>query len=137
MYKDKMTGQNKGECTVTYEDVEAARSAIDWFSGKEFGGNIIKVSMAERRTSTDRTRGGGGGGGRGGFRGRGRGGGGGGPPGMSCFLVYLEIICQYFIVQFLKTESCFTLVFTLTWCRRGITYYLWRVRTFPNIRLSP
>ena len=78
MYKDKMTGQNKGECTVTYEDVEAARSAIDWFSGKDFRGNIIKVSMAERRTTTDRSRGGGRGGG---FRGRGRGGG--GPPGMS------------------------------------------------------
>ncbi|KAF0299086.1 Transcription initiation factor TFIID subunit 15 [Amphibalanus amphitrite] len=79
MYKDKMTGQNKGECTVTYEDIEAARSAIGWFSGKEFRGNTIKVSMAERRTSTDRSRGGGGGRGGGGFRGRGRGGG--GPPG--------------------------------------------------------
>ena len=79
-----MTGQNKGECTVTYEDVEAARSAIDWFSGKEFGGNTIKVSMAERRTATDRSRGGG----RGGFRGRGRGGG--GPPGRrdSIHIVY-------------------------------------------------
>ncbi|XP_037089542.1 transcription initiation factor TFIID subunit 15-like [Pollicipes pollicipes] len=53
MYKDKMTGSNKGECTVTYDDVEAAKSAIDWFSGKDFRGNTIKVSMAERRAAGD------------------------------------------------------------------------------------
>jgi len=57
MYKDKMSGRNKGECTVTYEDVEAAKSAIDWFNGKDFRGYTIKVSVAERRTATDRSQG--------------------------------------------------------------------------------
>jgi len=77
MYKDKMSGRNKGECTVTYEDVEAAKSAIDWFNGKDFRGYTIKVSVAERRTATDRSQGTPRG--RGGFGGRGRGRG--GPPG--------------------------------------------------------
>lgn len=34
MYKDKVTGKPKGECTVTYDDPDAARSAITWFNGK-------------------------------------------------------------------------------------------------------
>jgi hypothetical protein len=33
MYKDKITGKPKGEATVTYDDANAARSAIDWFDG--------------------------------------------------------------------------------------------------------
>ena len=82
-----MTGKGKGEATVTYDDPEAARSAINWFNGKtdiklsnityksiltgkEFPqgtGKFSKVDFAQRKP----------GGFDGGFRG-GRGGGGGG-----------------------------------------------------------
>lgn len=34
IYKDKMTGMPKGECTVTYDDPHTANSAIDWFNSK-------------------------------------------------------------------------------------------------------
>lgn len=34
MYIDKNTGRPKGEATVTYDDANAARSAIKWFDGK-------------------------------------------------------------------------------------------------------
>ena len=34
IYKDKMTGQPKGEATVTYDDAQTADSAIQWFNGK-------------------------------------------------------------------------------------------------------
>ena len=33
MYKDKSTGKPKGECTITYDDPDAAKSAINWFDG--------------------------------------------------------------------------------------------------------
>lgn len=36
MYKDKITGKPKGEATVTYDDANAARSAIDWFDGESY-----------------------------------------------------------------------------------------------------
>lgn len=36
MYNDKTTGQPKGEATVTYDDSNAARSAIKWFDSKLF-----------------------------------------------------------------------------------------------------
>lgn len=61
----------QGECTVTYEDAQASQAAVDWFNGKEFNGNTIKVSIAQRKAPEGgfgRGRGGGGG------RGRGRGG---------------------------------------------------------------
>ncbi|PNF31967.1 hypothetical protein B7P43_G06566 [Cryptotermes secundus] len=73
MYKDKITGKPKGEATVTYDDANAARSAIDWFDGKDFKGSIIKVQMAQHKNNYV-----GGRGGRGGGRGGGGGGGGGG-----------------------------------------------------------
>ncbi|KAM6288805.1 LOW QUALITY PROTEIN: uncharacterized protein AAHN32_013806 [Aegotheles albertisi] len=60
------TGKLKGEATVSFDDPPSAKAAIDWFDGKEFSGNPIKVSFATRRA--DFSRGGGGG------RGRGRGG---------------------------------------------------------------
>ncbi|PSN34442.1 hypothetical protein C0J52_21641 [Blattella germanica] len=81
MYKDKITGKPKGEATVTYDDANAARSAIDWFDGKDFKGAIIKVQMAQHKNNYVGGRGGRGGGGRGGGMDRGgggRGGGGGG-----------------------------------------------------------
>lgn len=74
LYKNKETGLSKGEATVTYDDVNAAQSAIQWFDGNEFNGCSIKVSLAQRQNNWNK----GGGGGRGGFGGRSRGGGGGG-----------------------------------------------------------
>ncbi|XP_036306805.1 TATA-binding protein-associated factor 2N isoform X7 [Pipistrellus kuhlii] len=72
LYTDKDTGKSKGEATVSFDDPPSAKAAIDWFDGKEFHGNIIKVSFATRRPEF--MRGGGSGGGRrgrGGYRGRG------------------------------------------------------------------
>lgn len=77
MYKDKATGKPKGEATVTYDDQNAAKSAIDWFDGKDFKGFKIKVQMAQHKSNWHGggSRGGGrGGGGGGGGRGGGRGG---------------------------------------------------------------
>lgn len=65
IYKNKETGAGKGECTITYDDPSAASSAIDWFDGKEFNGNKIKVSLAQR-TNAWQQKGGAGGGRRGG-----------------------------------------------------------------------
>ncbi|KAJ8934570.1 hypothetical protein NQ318_017269 [Aromia moschata] len=75
LYKDKTTGLSKGEATVTYDDADAAQSAISWFDGKDFRGSVIKVQLA---TKKDNWSSGGGGGGRGGPRGGGGGGRGGG-----------------------------------------------------------
>ncbi|KAL7977540.1 hypothetical protein Chor_009489 [Crotalus horridus] len=85
LYTDRETGKLKGEATVSFDDPPSAKAAIDWFDGKEFSGNPIKVSFATRRA--DFTRGGGNGrggrgrGGRGGPMGRGGFGGGGGGSG--------------------------------------------------------
>ena len=35
IYKDKATGDGKGEATITYEDEEAAQAAINWYHGKK------------------------------------------------------------------------------------------------------
>ncbi|XP_055685638.1 uncharacterized protein LOC129791467 [Lutzomyia longipalpis] len=84
VYKDKQTGESKGEATVTYDDANAAKSAISWFDGGDFNGSTIKVSLAQRPGNNWQARGGGRGGGRGGFGGgrggHGGGGGGGGGP---------------------------------------------------------
>ncbi|XP_036408508.1 RNA-binding protein FUS isoform X2 [Megalops cyprinoides] len=84
LYTDRETGKLKGEATVSFDDPPSAKAAIDWFDGKDFNGNPIKVSFATRRA--DFGRGGGGmrgGRGRGGPMGRGGfgGGRGGGYPG--------------------------------------------------------
>ncbi|KAM3654628.1 RNA-binding protein FUS, partial [Ammospiza maritima maritima] len=68
LYTDRETGKLKGEATVSFDDPPSAKAAIDWFDGKEFSGNPIKVSFATRRA--DFTRGGGRGRGRGGPMGR-------------------------------------------------------------------
>ena len=34
IYRDKATGLPKGEATITYEDDQAASSAIEWFNSK-------------------------------------------------------------------------------------------------------
>uniref|UniRef100_A0A671P9Y8 RNA-binding protein FUS n=1 Tax=Sinocyclocheilus anshuiensis TaxID=1608454 RepID=A0A671P9Y8_9TELE len=85
LYTDRETGKLKGEATVSFDDPPSAKAAIDWFDGKDFSGNPIKVSFATRRVEFGRGggsmrggRGRGGPVGRGGFGG-GRGGGGGFP----------------------------------------------------------
>ncbi|KAJ6655714.1 hypothetical protein lerEdw1_004767 [Lerista edwardsae] len=64
LYTDKDTGKPKGEATVSYEDPPSAKAAIDWFDGKNFNGNVIRVSFATRRPEFLRGGGSGGGGGR-------------------------------------------------------------------------
>ncbi|ESO97607.1 hypothetical protein LOTGIDRAFT_59711, partial [Lottia gigantea] len=49
IYKDKSTGVPKGEATVTFDDPATAKAAIDWFNGKDFNGNTIKVELAQRQ----------------------------------------------------------------------------------------
>lgn len=76
LYRNKETGLSKGEATVTYDDANAANSAISWFDNNNFNGATIRVSLAQRQNNWQKgggfsSRGGGGGG-------RGRGGGGGG-----------------------------------------------------------
>uniref|UniRef100_A0A8C6U659 TAF15 RNA polymerase II, TATA box binding protein (TBP)-associated factor n=1 Tax=Neogobius melanostomus TaxID=47308 RepID=A0A8C6U659_9GOBI len=66
IYSDKVTGRAKGEATVSFDDPPSAKAAIDWFDGKEFNGNQLKVSFATRRAEF--TQRGGRGGGRGGER---------------------------------------------------------------------
>lgn len=73
VYKDKESGKSKGEATITYDDMNAAQSAIPWFDGKVFNGAVIKVSLAQRTNNWQNKGGSGRGGGKGGF-----GGGGGG-----------------------------------------------------------
>lgn len=74
LYKNKETGESKGEATVTYDDANAAKSAISWFDGGDFNGATIRVSLAQRQNNWSK----GGGGGGGGTFSRGGGGGGGG-----------------------------------------------------------
>ena len=46
IYKNRDTGEQKGEATVTYDDPAAAGTAITCFDGKDFNGMKIKVQMA-------------------------------------------------------------------------------------------
>ncbi|KAJ3225166.1 hypothetical protein HK099_007249 [Clydaea vesicula] len=71
VYMDKVTGLPKGDATVTYDDPQTSDAAVEWFDGKVFEGNNIKVEKAEQKVFVP-------GAGRGRGRGRGRGGGGGG-----------------------------------------------------------
>ncbi|KAF3817918.1 hypothetical protein GH733_013767 [Mirounga leonina] len=82
LYTDRETGKLKGEATVLFDDPPSAKAATDWFDGKEFSGNPIKVSSVTLRADFNRDggncggRGQGGPIGRGGYGGRGSGGGG-------------------------------------------------------------
>ncbi|KAI7903444.1 uncharacterized protein BX663DRAFT_506532 [Cokeromyces recurvatus] len=49
IYMDKETNLPKGDATITYDDPPSADAAIEWFGGKEFMGNTIQVSKAERK----------------------------------------------------------------------------------------
>lgn len=51
MYKDKITGKPKGEATVTYDDANAARSAIDWFDGELYYVMILHYFLRKCMTS--------------------------------------------------------------------------------------
>lgn len=105
MYKDKTTGESKGEATVTYDDADAAQSAINWFDGKDFRGSTIKVQLATKKDNWSGGRGGRGAGGPGGGGGgRGFGGGGGGFGGgrgrdgggnITCVIVFALLVLQY------------------------------------------
>eukprot|EP00967_Tisochrysis_lutea_P151660 scaffold295479_cov33-Tisochrysis_lutea.AAC.2 len=59
LYKDKATGQLKGDGTISYDEVATAQAAIEWFSGKPFGdpgrypNSVLQVSIA-RRPAADR-----------------------------------------------------------------------------------
>jgi len=52
IYKDTITGDGKGETTITYEDEEAAQAIINWYNRKEFLSNIIEISLATQRVQT-------------------------------------------------------------------------------------
>ena len=54
LYTDRETGKLKGEATVSFDDPPSAKAAIDWFDGKEFSGNPIKVSFATRQQTSIR-----------------------------------------------------------------------------------
>jgi RNA recognition motif-containing protein len=72
IYKDKQTGLPKGDATVSYEDPNGAKGAVDWFNNKPFEkGPNIQVSIAERKANPLYANQGGGGGG--GYRGGGGG----------------------------------------------------------------
>jgi RNA-binding protein FUS len=61
IYKDKVSGVPKGEATITFDDPETAKAAINWFDGKDFNGRTIKVELAQRPASSFGGRGGRGG----------------------------------------------------------------------------
>lgn len=45
LYRDKATGELKGDATITYEDPFAANQAPSWFDGKEFMGKLAEEEM--------------------------------------------------------------------------------------------
>lgn len=70
LYRHKESGESKGEATITYDDPNAAQSAISWFDNKKLNGAVIHVSLAQRQNTWQKG---------GGFRGGSRGGSRGGP----------------------------------------------------------
>lgn len=50
LYRNKSTGEPKGDATVTYEDPQTATAAVKWFNGQKFKGtdNILSVSIAQK-----------------------------------------------------------------------------------------
>lgn len=54
LYKNKQTGQNKGDATLTYDDPHTAQAAVKWFNGKEYksSGKTLSVSLASASYGT-------------------------------------------------------------------------------------
>ena len=52
IYKNRDTGEQKGEASVTYDDATTAHRSISWFDGKDFDAHTIKVQMplADQKT---------------------------------------------------------------------------------------
>ncbi len=48
IYKDRNTGEGKGEATVTYDDEAAATAAIEWFNSRL---NLLFSSSEDRQTT--------------------------------------------------------------------------------------
>ena len=72
IYMDKQTRRPKGEATVSYEDSDTAKSAVEWFNGADFmeqKGQKLSVSIARRPSQGNWGQGGKGG------KGKGKGGG--------------------------------------------------------------
>ena len=54
LYRDKATGQLKGDGTVSYEDPFSAASAVEWFNNKEWKGKprIAQTPTAHPQPNT-------------------------------------------------------------------------------------
>jgi len=77
IYRDKTTGEIKGDATVTYDDIATPEAAIEWFDGKEFLERTIHVELAKKKDPEEMSGGNRGGGGGSWKRGGGSSGGGG------------------------------------------------------------
>jgi len=52
IYRDKATGIPKGEATITYEDEQAASSAIDWFNSESTSSLYMACLVVDSLAST-------------------------------------------------------------------------------------
>jgi len=52
IYRDRDTGQAKGDALLVYDDPSAAKAAIEWFNDKEFMGKHIHVEYAQKKSSS-------------------------------------------------------------------------------------
>jgi hypothetical protein len=52
IYKDKITGESNGEATITYEDEETAKAAVNLHNGKEILSSVVQIKLISRGAST-------------------------------------------------------------------------------------